>query len=439
MSASKSTSCTSSGKLPRIAYVGAEALTLSHGTGMMFKRHFSAYEPGKFFDIHFQALADQMHFPNVLLKRHDLRYAEWNAPWLNQLNHALAGDSPVPGGSLIYQHYVFDPVQIDWKKFGGPPDLIYSTCFSSRDFAFLHHVYRHLPKRVPIVQHFLDLDLSDYDNLVKIYSEMFPSMCAVWALTENISYAVGKFSFTRPELVQALQQPLMDGFKRKYRDYSDRFDPLVIGNVWSGTAYLSMEKIWKDCQKQIKGLPSIQWAGHPRRLVELEKAGVPFDPNGKIVKDIGFLPEDELPQRLKTADLGIIAFSGETVDREHYTSYSLPSRIGDYCANGLPLVVISRKGTAPWRLVHENNLGIALDPEQHPLSVRTLKYFIQDRKWREECGINARRYAEKHLDLEMYQETLYSRLRGYTKFEVPSADMAKNTSKLCLMAAAMTK
>ncbi len=421
--------------LPRIAYVGAESLTPSQGTGMMFKRHFSRYPKEKIIDLHFRALTEQKLFPKIFVRRHDLRHASWTDPWMRRLNDALSGGASPARASLLYQHHTFEPLAIDWRSRGGPPELIYSTCYSAEDFAFLHHVHRSLPKRVPIVQHFLDLNLDNYDNLVKLYLELFPAMAASWALTDNIANAVAKFSFQKPEIVQALHQPLAKNFRKTYRNFHRNFDSVVIGNIWSGTAYSTLEKIWGDCQKKNPLLPPIQWAGHPRRFLELKKSAIEFNPRGPAIRDLGYFSDQGLRQRLRNADLALIAFSGSEVDQEHYTNYSLPSRIGDYCALGIPLVVISKKGTPPWRLVQENKLGLALDPGAHRESVKILGEFILHKAWREACGRNARKYAEREFNLSRYQEKLYPRLGRLAKFKVPNASLATTASRLWIAAA----
>lgn len=410
-------------KLPRIICVGAEALTHSHGTGMMFGRHFSEYPRGKVVDIHTQNLGGDYLFPRVTIDRFPLTYSSWNEPNLRRINMQLHHGIRQKGGSLIYQDHYFAPFKVDWDKLGGPPDLIYSTCFSARDFAFLHHVYRHLPKKVPIIQHFLDLDLSRYNDLVSIYGELAPAMVAVWALTSPISYAVKKFEKRPVEMVQALQQPLSKSYKTEHRRFSRDFKPLIIGNIWSGSAFNTLRRMWSEAQKNLEFLPAIHWSGHPRRYHELKYLGVNVNPRDPAIRDIGFLSAGGLRQRMKGSDLAIVAFSGDTVDKEHYTTFSLPSRIGDYCAMGLPIVLISRKDTEPWRLVSENYMGITLDPAD-PNAVRTLGHFIFDKHWRAECGGNARKFAERELNLKKYQNSLYPKLIQFAKRPLPQDYLA---------------
>jgi glycosyltransferase involved in cell wall biosynthesis len=409
-------------KLPRIICIGGEALTESHGTGMMFKRHFSRYPQTKIIDVHYQALAKEFIFRDISIPVHWLQDLRWNTPLLKKLNEQVTTKKMTRGHSLIYPNYFFDPVAIDWSKYGGPPDLIYSTCYSARDFSFLHHVYRHLPKKVPIVQHFLDLDLQEYETFSKLYLELLPAMASVWALTKTIKKAVSGFTVLQPELVQALQQEVHPRDKRKaYRPFSKDFRAIIIGNVWSQNAYRTLVETWEDIQKQIRPLPPILWAGHPRRLRLVPSELVPSKKRQNVIRDIGFLSERKFKSFLEKADIAIVAFSGEDDDKENYTTYSLPSRIGDYCARGLPLVVISRPGSEPWRLVEDNNLGITIDPKKHQLGLRKLKYFILDRKWRAECGKNARAFAERELNLKKYQEQLYPRLVDLAKFKVETS------------------
>lgn len=418
-------------RLPRIACIGSEALTLSHGTGMMFARHFSKYPRSKVVDVHYQTFANRYHFQRIVVPRYELTYAPWNAPYLKNINMCLKGEERVPGTSLIYHNKVFEPININWDEYGGPPEIIYSTCFSAADFAFLHHVYRSLPKKVPIIQHFLDLDLTNYHDMVSLYNELLPAFVAVWALTRPIWYTVAQFSFKTPEMVQALHQPLEKNYEKKYQKFSKNFRPLMIGNIWSGYAFKTLQNLWANCQKDLQNLPAINWTGHPRRFTEHSHVNIDMTVGDKdpVIRNGGFLTNRDLKKHLKEADIAIVAFTGEHVDREHYTTFSLPSRIGDYCANGLPLVVLSRKGTEPWRLVEENKMGLTLDPSDLDFALKQLKNFILDENWRAECGKNARKFAEKELNLTTYQNALYPRLVALSRQKVHRAFLQSRFSR----------
>src|ERR1700683_4738353 len=163
-------------QLPRIALVGCEALTSSHGTGMMFARHFSNYPKNKLIDVHYRTAGTTYLFPKAPIESYNLDQSTWSDPWLKEINQSLAGKQEGKSKSLVYQNKVFAPIKINWKKFGGPPDLIYSTCFSAQNFAFLHHFYRSLDRKVPIIQHFLDLDMQDRENLVLLYRDLLPAI-----------------------------------------------------------------------------------------------------------------------------------------------------------------------------------------------------------------------------------------------------------------------
>ncbi|MBI3544035.1 MAG: hypothetical protein HY075_12255 [Deltaproteobacteria bacterium] len=415
--------------LPRIACIGAEALTHSHGTGLMFSRHLARYPRSKIVDVHYQALATNFVFPKVKVPVCELRNMEWNDPMLADLNSLMQKGHRRPGTSFVYQGRMFGNGLINWDKLGGTPDLIYSTCYSARDFAFLHHIYRNLPKKVPIVQHFLDLDFNFIETLKSLYKELEPAIVAVWALNESIRGAVRNLTGNdvKIDLKLALHQPVSRVFKQTHRGFCpDDFSSIMIGNVWSGTAYLALHRAWSDCQDELRGLPPIEWMGHSRRFRELAHMGFRWTPGGGVVENGGYLSSAALKKALVGADLAIIPFSGEKADREDYNSYSLPSRLGDYCMAGLPVVVISQPNTEPARYVRDFGLGIVVDPAEWRISVKKLKHFILDRDWREECGTNARRFAERTLDLESYQDELYPRLTELARARIPSVRLERH-------------
>jgi hypothetical protein len=408
--------------LPRIAYVGGDSLTNSHGTGLMFSRHFSNYPHSKIIDIHYHSSAKKHLFRHIALKPHDLRYHPWHeSAWSGRINRCIRGEPAGKGMSLLYKHMVFDDMKIDWKKFGGPPDLIYSTCHTWRDFAFLHHVYRNLDKKVPIVQHFLDLSFQEYNTIVALFRELQPAMAAIWGLTKQINNAVSSFSFIRPTPVHALHQPLDRKFKREHRALSKDFSALLIGNIWSGNAYLAMCEIWSRCQEYIPDLPAVTWVGHPRRFTVLNEYLPKRDlqRTKHLVKDGGFLSDAGLKERIAAADVGIIAFSGKRADRPDYERYSLPSRIGDYCVRGLPVVVITKEDTAPFDFVKRTGIGIVIDPTEPKRAAEELSLFLFDKERRRQAGEKARAYAEANLDVKLYQNVLYPTLVELAKYKLP--------------------
>jgi len=393
--------------LPRILCVGGEALNRSHGTGLMIERHFSKYPSDRLVDICYQKLGTG----KILKKNIYLPFVDASdRPGLrNMLSRA---------GRSHSMHRFFKVPNIEWSEYGGPPDLIYSTCYSTMSFSFLYHVYMSLPKKVPIVNHFLDLDLSHMRDLVRQYDCLRPAIVDTWALNDNIAESLRKYLKVKPELVHALQHHLSPDFKTYHAEYSSNFRPAIIGNIWSGSAFRTLVAIWKMCRESIPSLPDVAWAGHPRRFDVFKSNDVNWGRSQVPLKDVGYLSASGLKQFLCSADIGIVAFSGTYVDDQQYDLHSLPSRIGDYCANGLPVVVIGRPNTPPWQLVKKHGLGIAIDPNARDMAAKALTNFILDREWRQECGLNARKFAERELDLERYQSELIPRLQKLAKHKI---------------------
>jgi hypothetical protein len=113
--------------------------------------------------------------------------------------------------------------------------------------------------------------------------------------------------------------------------------------------------------------------------------------------------------------LGILPITGDSVEPDQKGRYSLPACLGEFCANGLPLVVITGRDTLAQETVNENELGIAIDPSDSKLAVRTLSHFILDQQWRAECGKKARYFAEKKMNISRYQAELYNRIQDLSK------------------------
>jgi len=127
---------------------------------------------------------------------------------------------------------------------------------------------------------------------------------------------------------------------------------ILIGNLWS--------QKWLDQLRSLCKVSNVKidWYGNPNRQ------WINFDENELAIDGIffkGFIPEDELIQKLRAASFAIIptGSSGELEDRPELTKLSLPSRSCFITATAnLPILVVGDSDSAVAQFVQRYSLGV---------------------------------------------------------------------------------
>lgn len=109
---------------------------------------------------------------------------------------------------------------------------------------------------------------------------------------------------------------------------------------------------------------------------------------------MSYLPFDTLPLALSTADILIAILENSS------GIYSVPSKVLTYHCAGKPIVLSVPKANLASRIVSDNRTGIVVEPNNIKEFVNALKILYGDSKLRNEYGLSARRYAEKHYDIK---------------------------------------
>ncbi len=109
------------------------------------------------------------------------------------------------------------------------------------------------------------------------------------------------------------------------------------------------------------------------------------------VEMMGVVSDDVLEEQLACADIGVVT------QQYDGTEFNLPSKIMNYMAWGLPVLVAANPGSEVARLVGESDGGWIVDsshPEEFPAAVKRL---LEDPDDRFEKARAARAYAERHF------------------------------------------
>ena len=169
----------------------------------------------------------------------------------------------------------------------------------------------------------------------------------------------------------------------------------LIGNLWNSPG--KDNKSWYELldealYAQVRNNPYIEisWFADPIRAQRiLENANFY---HAKCLAWRGF--HNDLPNELRKYDLGLVPHSLEDEKTTNYTSYSIPSRMLEYCVAG----VVPLAFTSPTTVVHEEivtaDLGFSL----------TFKKFCESENFLSDIANNKHRIQQKRGNLERYIE-----------------------------------
>jgi glycosyltransferase involved in cell wall biosynthesis len=152
-----------------------------------------------------------------------------------------------------------------------------------------------------------------------------------------------------------------------------------------------------DCTLVLMGRARPRYRAHLRGLAESE--GV-----SELVRIADAVPVNEVVPYAKSADVGVSPI--RNVSLSHYTS--LPNKVLEYIAAGIPVVVSDFPDTAA--LVNRYDVGATCDPDDPRDIARAIRAILDDPDEHQRLRSNARR-AARELNWERESEKLISVVR----------------------------
>jgi len=123
------------------------------------------------------------------------------------------------------------------------------------------------------------------------------------------------------------------------------------------------------------------------------------------------IPKNELNAIVASADMGLMVLAN--VPAFYYGTS--PNKFFDYISAGLPVI----NNYPGWlaEMISDNNLGIAVPPDNADAFAKGLIQLADDCELRKTCGINARKYAENYFSREKLSNEFVSFLEklSYTE------------------------
>lgn len=404
-------------KLPNVLIFTESCISESHGTGAALIRHFSNYPEERICNVYFSkgctpffeksvkinfSFCPPLSKPLSFFKY--LSFRLWNALFKRmKSNKILVNITPLSE----------DIRKLIEKKYDFYPDVIYSTCYSYSGLSILHQLSAQYENRVPVIQYFLDYQLPSKIGVNCLLRQVASHCAEIWALTQNIADDLSQRTKCTVTIRDCFHLDLPEKTKQKHQNLNSEFTCIMFGNFWNIDVLDDLKTIWKTCQEELNELKPIEWICHPTTIERIEKNNISFMPE---LEYRGYFPKtDDLFDCLINADMAIIPFNREDYPASDYTRYSLPSRITELAAVGLPLFCFAGKGTPLNEYVTKHEIGECSPSVDSAIASQKLTSFIQDKEKRAFYGKNARSLAEREFSIEPYQSFLYNKLARLTE------------------------
>jgi glycosyltransferase involved in cell wall biosynthesis len=402
-------------ELPRVLVVSNGCVSGAHGTGTVLMRHFSAYPNEKLAN----AYLFQMGTPG------------WNRCWRFYSDNARqphrkflvrgairAYNLTVShlGVKQLYFHRALTFKQEIEQIKAFEPELIYSVANTESALALVNGICQSIPTSVPLIQYFMDF----FEHGVGLRCTRYLRAVVrradeIWALTDAIVETISPFAARHNKRVRIqpgfhLNLPKMNRAEIRTAD-DPRFRCVIIGNFWLLDIVPYLRRVWNRLQRAIPNLPPIQWyCPHESGASKLVDQLGTLEPEIVAMKS---LESRELERVLMDSDLAIVPFNLKDNPEHSYAKYSLPSRLADLAASGVPMFCIAGSATPLARFVVSNDIGVVASGEDENSLTEKLKALIEAPALRYELSSRARAFAECHFDLDVFQHDLYGRLASF--------------------------
>ncbi len=395
--------------MPRVLVFSEGVISRSHGTGTIFERNFAAYPPARLANWFIGQAEDPLLPAAVNLNAHRWPRSNFAPPttlaaklW-NRLGAPVFGrrwSIPVNRSALAAAA----------RRQAAAFDLVYAIVLTKEGLDALAAVLDGLGRPVPVILQIQDFFPRAHFGFWRALRRLGPRVTEVWAVAPSIAQALvphlpGKTVRVDPLFNLVLPEPA----KTQHRDFSPDFRTVVLGNFWNPALLSDLQAAWRICQQRLPGLPAIRWHCHPAGVERVRVSGVTPGPE---VEPAPFLGGDALFATLRNADLAIIPFSRDDTPQSDYERYSLPSRITELAAMGLPVFCLTGRGTPLFDYVTGHGIGACAPSADTARAAEALLQLITGRAAREQLGFAARRHAEKYFPLQPFQETIVRRFQA---------------------------
>jgi glycosyltransferase involved in cell wall biosynthesis len=383
----------------KILVVTDQAIGPSHGTGTLLMRYFGDEQSVQVFNVCSMLTADSGVFPTAVLpdRSGGIRRA------LGKLRRLEFSEIPGIFSNHSYESAVRKTLDFD-------PDLLWVIVCSRGGLRVAADVVQRFPGR-SVYCSFWDL--------------VFLGQLDQPRAKQNLEYLC-----QRALRIDAISDPLAREITRRTgravdvenffcADLPERatIDRLVsagdcrlviVGNIWIKDAYRAMLQVIEKARSMSPQVGEIVWYCHASSLARL---GI-----SERRMPLGLVPGGHLAQgltrKLLDFDLCIVPINGSRSRAEGYCRYSIPSRVSELFAAGVPIFSIGDSGSAFAEYLEQTGAGVHASAEPLNRAASKLVELIESPELRRAMGLAGRSYAEAHFESVRFRAKLMVRLES---------------------------
>jgi len=383
---------------PKVLLVTEGAIDVTHGTGVQLSRIFGTYQPSRILHVLPEGLGRGPFDCVEVAKASDFGMRAWNRFSQRFLGRAVRWTPR------------FIPSSIEPSVSRLDPDLVLGVVYTNNGLGLMKAVLE-TARASRAVLWFHDLQLvADSDGRVPELQRILTNLNEIWTLSpvmlEWLEGAVGGWpAHLRTQVQPGWCVTVSEKYHRAHRSYSPTFRCVMLGNIWDHRMMSVTKELWRECQDQIPGLAPVQWICHESGVRRIMSQGVELGPE---IEWLGEVVEDRLHQTLLNADLAIIPFGTDT--ETDYARFSVPSKIGEMGAIGMPMVILAAADSATARYVTDFRVGELLtERERCPARLCEIITSVDERA---RLSMSARQYAARYLGQDKFRRKILDGLRS---------------------------
>ena len=392
--------------LPRILVFTEDCLNASHGTGALLLRYFEGYPPERLANVFLRRRHEPAWKLACEAPRQPAPACAW--PWPlaagTRLWNMVASRLPGRPFPCVERPPQFLPVMHKFAEMGFQPDVVLTSAFSLSGLEFVSQLGGELAGRTPVVQQFFDYFCSTPLGFQPALRRAVAHCSEIWAVTDTTVASVRTRTGRSVEFVQSLHLQLPPNRKSVYAEAGPQFRAVTIGNFQSPAVLVATARLWATCRRAVPGLPPLQWYAHPESH---RGAAAWLTPD---IQWVGFLQGPEYFAALERADLLLAPVNIGARAGDDFARYSLPTRVTEPLAVGVPVVALASPDTALSSYLTRHELGLAVTLSVNGECPPELLALIRDKAQRAALGQRAVDHAHRHFDIGPYRTQLWSRL-----------------------------
>lgn len=375
------------------------SVSLAHGTGAVLLRQLKDYPKTKvanvFANFYSEAVLDKSLW---LQMQDDLRA---------KLLYFAYPIKQVIKGEKVTEGCFYKEARKGLMRINFSPQVLYANVVKHCDLMIIAELRKHI--EMPTLLYFQDYfgkgeSEQFFADLKSILQDK--QTREFWALTPEIADDIETRIGIRAKVVNNQHIEITEKKKQNFSQFDKDFQIVIMGTIYSVSMLNKIKELWRALREALPELSAIKWYAHPKSIDKIKIMNASL---GQEIEYAGFFQGEALNKKLLEADMTLIPVNSEASAQDNIAKYSLPSRISELAALGIPMFVLASPDTATAGYVRRTQIALCETPSNLEACKAKLIAFIQTSKMREEFSQRARHYAEQNLDIKVYREELYNK------------------------------